>query len=353
VRSAAVTSMPLHAVPAPAQGALMRSVHGDVPQDRAVRVLSIDGGGVRGLVPAIVLAEIEARTGRGVADLFDVVAGTSTGAVLALGMNVPGERPNVPRWQALDCVEFYKVHLAEIFGQGGWQALAGVAGLIREKYDEGPLERVMGSYFADHRLSEALTNVVVPAYDLANSDVMLFDSRAAAADGAMDLPMRLVVRGATAAPTYFEPQLVSPPVAVQQHLLVDGGLFANNPGICAFIQAQRLKLGADVVMVSLGTGAALRKLRLGEVKSWGLAHWARPLLDIVLGSGSQATDHYLRSLLGGQRYFRFEPDLVGHGCSHRLDDASAENLVALEQAAKSLVASRSEEIDLACELLVR
>jgi uncharacterized protein len=154
-------------------------------------------------------------------------------------------------------------------------------------------------------------------------------------------------------PTYFEPALIGPPDAVREHLLVDGGIFANNPAMCAFMQAQRRHMGSDVVMVSLGTGSAVRSLRQEEVRSWGLAHWARPLLSLVLASASQATDHHLRSLLGDQRYFRFEAELDLYGCGHRLDDASEGNLAALEKAARGLISAKSAEIDRACQLLTR
>jgi uncharacterized protein len=340
--------------PAPAltQGALLRQVHGPEPHPRAVRVLSIDGGGVRGLVPAMVLAEIESRTRRHLADLFDIVAGASTGAVLAAGLAVPGDKAGVPRWNAEEGVQIYRERLPEVFDRPGWSALAG-SRLFREKYDEEPLEAMLYHYFGDSRLSEALTNVVVPAYDLANNDVVLFDSLEAKNDPALDLPMRVVVRGATAAPTYFEPELVGPPLAGREHLLVDGGIFANNPGVCAFMQVQRRHLGADVVMVSLGTGMMARSVSLAEVKSWGLAHWARPLFNLVMDSVSQATDHHLQSLLGDERYFRFEADLGLHGCNHRLDDASETNLAALQQAGEALIAATSAEIDRACALLDR
>jgi hypothetical protein len=329
----------------------MRQVHGDEPHQRAIRVLAIDGGGVRGLLPAMVLAEIEERTGRRLADLFDVVAGTSTGAVLAVGLAVPGDTPGVPRWKAEDGVEIYKGRLPEVFDRSGWQTVAAMGGLLHERYDEQPLEKMLQHYFGDYKLSEALTDVVVPAYDLANNDVLLFDSVAAKADPALDLPMRAVVRGATAAPTYFEPEAIGPPVTVGDHLLVDGGLFANNPATCAFMQVQRRHLGSDVVMVSLGTGAATHGFQRGEVKSWGLAHWARPLFNIVLDGVSQATDHHMRSLLGNERYFRFDGPL--DGCSHHLDDATEGNLTALEKSGHELISARSEDIDRACELLCR
>jgi hypothetical protein len=117
------------------------------------------------------------------------------------------------------------------------------------------------------------------------------------------------------------------------------------------MQAQRRHLGCDVIMVSLGTGAAVRPPHLGEVKSWGVAHWARPLFNLVLDSASQATDHHLRSLLGEQRYFRFQAAL--EGCDHRLDDASAANLSHLRQAGEAFIAAKSEDLDRACALLDR
>jgi patatin-like phospholipase/acyl hydrolase len=329
----------------------MRQAHGEQPQGRAIRALSIDGGGVRGLVPAMVLAEIEARTGKHIAELFDIVAGASAGSVLAVGLAVPGDVPGSPRWGAEEGVEIYKSRLAEVFDRSTWQAVASVGSLLREKYDEKPFEDLLSHYFGERMLSEAVTNVVVPAYDLANQDVLLFDSAAAEADRAMDMPMRVVVRGATAAPTYFEPAPVGPPIAHGHHLLVDGGIFANNPGICAFMQAQHRHLGDDVVLVSLGTGAPERPLNIEEVRSWGLAHWARPLVSLVMDGASRATDLHLRSLLGPERYFRLDPSL--DGCSHHLDDASRENLDALESAGKSLIASSSAEIDRVCELLCR
>lgn len=305
------------------------------------------------MVPAIVLAEIEARTGKPLVELFDIVAGASTGSVLALGLAVPGADGGAPRWRASDGVEIYKARLSEVFGRSPWQAVAGVGSLLHEKYDEGPLEALLEHYFGEARLSEALTNVIVPAYDLVSGDVLLFDTDRAKRDSALDVPMRLVVRGATAAPTYFEPERIGPPVVVDERLVVDGGIFANNPAVCGFMQAQQRYPGCDVVMVSLGTGSATRSLRLEEVKSWGLAHWARPLLNIVLSSASQATDHHLRSLLGEQRYFRFDPELDIHGCSRRLDDASEANIAALERSASALVRAASADLDRACELLER
>lgn len=193
--------------PVQAQGALIRQVHGVEPRQQAARVLSIDGGGVRGIMASLLLAEIERRTSRPVGELFDVVAGTSIGAVLAVGTSVPGPDGN-PRWQAQEGFEILRQRLPKVFERSGLKALAGAGGVLRERYDEGPVEDMLHLYFGDHKLSEAVTNVIVPAYDLANNDVLLFDSLLAASSPDMDLLMREVVRGATAAPTYFEPKAI-------------------------------------------------------------------------------------------------------------------------------------------------
>lgn len=342
--------MELTAGPAAAHGALLRQAHGEEPQREAVRVLSVDGGGVRGIVPALVLAEIERRTGRHAAELFDVLAGTSIGAVLSVGVTVPGD-DGKPRWRATDALDVYRSRMAEIFDRSSWKVLAGAGALLHERYDEAPVEAMLAYYFGDHMLSEALAHVIVPAYDLVSNDVLLFDSEAAKAAPETDIMMRLVIRGATAAPTYFEPEPVRPPAAPREQLLVDGGLFANNPGVCAFMQVQRRYRDADMIMVSLGTGGSEHPLPHSEVRSWGLAHWARPLFNLVMDSASKATHHHLRALLGDQRYFRFDPSL--QGCSHHLDDASPENLAALEEAGTRLIARCSQQIDRVCELVDR
>src|SRR5436305_15011351 len=119
-----------------------------------VRVLSIDGGGIRGVIPAVVLSEIERRTGRSVPDLFDLVAGTSTGGISALGLTAPGEG-GAPRWRAADLLELYRHEGGHIFSRSLWQRVRTVDGALGPRYAVRGLEAALERYFGDVRLRDA------------------------------------------------------------------------------------------------------------------------------------------------------------------------------------------------------
>ena len=104
-------------------------------------ILSIDGGGIRGIIPAMIIAEIERRTGCRTAELFDLIAGTSTGGVLALGLTVPHEKGNRPKYKASQLVSFYEEDGKEVF-HSFWQNVVSLHGLIDEKY---PLRPISGA----------------------------------------------------------------------------------------------------------------------------------------------------------------------------------------------------------------
>src|SRR4051794_2784100 len=200
------------------------------------RVLSIDGGGVRGLVAALVLADLERRTARPVAQLFDLVAATSTGAIVGLGLLRPGA-DGTPARTAAEVAEFYSSTSRAVFSRSAWHRLRTLDGVLGPKYRSTVLDRVLRREFDDVALSEALSDVLVTAYDLHTRRPFFFKSRDIVEGRATDQPMWLVARSSSAAPTYFLP-------AASQHRtgrrwLVDGGVFANNPTLCALVELRR------------------------------------------------------------------------------------------------------------------
>ncbi|MEO1088356.1 MAG: patatin-like phospholipase family protein, partial [Acidobacteriota bacterium] len=92
------------------------------------KILAIDGGGIRGLIPALVLEAMEEKTGRPVSEIFDLVAGTSTGGILALGLVRPGDGGG-PAYSAADLAELYERRGGQIFTSSGWHRLRSVGGL--------------------------------------------------------------------------------------------------------------------------------------------------------------------------------------------------------------------------------
>src|SRR3954447_2106513 len=130
----------------------------------SVSVLSIDGGGIRGVIPATILQAIEEQMKRPIAEGFDVIAGTSTGGILALGLTKPaGKGARTPAFSAHDLLSLYVDHGHEIFDKTIWNT---VKVLVDERYSVKPLEALMKERFGETMLSEALTEVVIPTYDL-------------------------------------------------------------------------------------------------------------------------------------------------------------------------------------------
>jgi predicted acylesterase/phospholipase RssA len=302
-----------------------------------LKVLSIDGGGIRGIIPALVLAEIERRSGRPAAQTFDLIAGTSTGGLLACALAKPDALP------AEQLVALYEDEGPKIFSRSVFQRIRSAEGLIDEKYDARALEEVLDRYLDTARLRDATTDIIVTAYDTERRAPEFFKSARAREDGDRDAPLREVARATAAAPTYFEPALVA------GRPLIDGGVFAVNPGMCALAEVLRYTPDAEVVLISLGTGQLTRPFPYDEVKDWGLVEWARPLIDVVFDGASDVVDYQLAQLLSAQRFFRFQTELIG--ASDDLDDASEANLRALRRTGERLIAERTDDLDAAVAAL--
>lgn len=311
-------------------------------------ILSIDGGGIRGIIPAMVLDYIEDRTHARVADLFDVIAGTSTGGILALGLTRPDERGK-PQFTARALVDLYardgqKIFPHELFGK--------LRQVIEEKYPADGLEEVLKSNFEDVRLREALTGVMVTAYDIERRQPIFFRSkRAKDSPGDRDFLMRDVARATSAAPTYFEPLRLAAEPPRADYTLVDGGVFANNPAMCAFVDAYAGKARSDqTLMVSLGTGVLTRALPYSEARRWGLAGWGRKILDVVFDGVSDTVDYQLAQILG-DRYHRFQTKLE-RACDE-MDDASDRNVQNLKLEGEELIETHTAELNGVCDKLIR
>lgn len=306
-----------------------------------IRVLSIDGGGIRGIIPSLVLAELERRAGRPAADLFDLVAGTSTGGILALALTQPGPDGR-PAHTAEQLVELYETEGPRIFSRDLLQRIRSVDGLIDEKYSAKGLESALQRYLHDTRLPDALTSVLVTAYDTTAREPVLLRR-------GDDLAMRDAARATAAAPTYFEPLPLR--MEGRERSLIDGGVFATNPAMLAYAEVARTHPGAEVALLSIGTGQLTRPLPYERVRRWGLLEWARPIIDVVFDGVADTIDLELEALLGpgSGRYWRLQTALTE--ASDDLDDASPQNLRALRRQGERLAAQRAADLDQAIAVL--
>jgi patatin-like phospholipase/acyl hydrolase len=311
-----------------------------------MKVLSIDGGGIRGLIPALVLAEIERRTGRRIAEMFDLIAGTSTGGILACGLCRRGEDGR-PAMTAEELAELYLSEGPKIFDRSLVKQVTSLGGLVDEKYDDTGLNAALDTYLGDARLKEVLADVMITAYDIQDRFAFFFRSARARRDDAYDFSLAEAARASSAAPSYFEPIEVTDAAGARTYPLIDGGVYAVNPAMCAY--AEVVGGGAELeVLASLGTGSQTRRYEFDDVTGWGQIEWVRPLLDMVFDGVADTVD-FEAATLARDRYRRFQAEL--RYSSDALDDAGEGNLRRLEGDAERLIAERTADIESLCEVI--
>ncbi len=323
---------------------------------KLVKILSLDGGGIRGIVPALLLAEIERRTRRPVAKLFDLVAGTSTGAILALGLTIPKD-PGGPLYRADEFAGMYAREGPRIFSRSLWHRVTGCNNLINVKYSSAGIEQVLEEFFGESRLAHAATRVLVTSYEIERNFPFFFKSFNARTRSDYDFPTRHVARAASAAPTYFEPMKLPTGSTNTDHFtLIDGGVYANNPAACALVEARTTHPEASgFLVVSLGTGSLRHSLRYDAARNWGVAKWAAPLLSVVFDGASSTVDYQMRQLMPDvprepKHYYRFQTRLEPRQRS--LDNTCAANIKALQALANNLIEKQSADLDELCETLL-
>jgi uncharacterized protein len=325
-------------------------MHGAPEPQGETTILSIDGGGIRGVIPAVVLDQIEKRTqGTPICELFDVIAGTSTGGILALGLTCPGETAG-PRYTASALLEMYRREGPRIFPH---EFLGAIKQLFGPKYSERGRRQVLTERFGETRLKDALTEVIVTSYDIQGRRPIFFRATEARARETHDFAMRDVALATSAAPTYFRPVVLPDRESRGEMVLVDGGVFANNPGMCGFVDrtaAQGQMPGT--LMVSLGTGELTKPLRYRAAKRWGLIGWGQHILNVVFDGVTEAVEYQLKTILGPAAFHRFQVTLTES--EEPMDDATTANVAALIALAEELVDRCGPELDAVCvELMSR
>lgn len=307
-----------------------------------VRVLAIDGGGIRGIIPATVLADLELRAGRPVSELFDLIVGTSTGGILALALTAPAQDGR-PRFTASEVIDLYVHEGPRIFRRSVFDRIRSADGALDEKYPSDGLVDVLTESFGDLRLREARSEVLVTAYDTVGRAPFFFRSSGARTDPHEDWAMREAAHATSAAPSYFEPVRLG-----DQLSLIDGGVFAANPAMCALAEVLRAREPHEMLMVSLGTGRQTRSLPWKRVRNWGALEWARPVIDILLDGQADAVDFQAGQVLE-DRYWRIQTEL--RDANDDLDDASEDNLAALRREGDAVVEREASTLAQVAELL--
>lgn len=279
------------------------------------RILSLDGGGIRGIFTAAFLSQLEERVDGDIGSYFDLIAGTSTGGIVAcaLAMGIPAARIEQlymdtgasifrrlhPRRSRTNRLLVYAAN--RLLGRMGldWDMLMG------PRYGDAALKHELAAVFAERdRIGFARTRLVIPAVDLTSGKTVVFKT-AHLPEFDTDYKRSVVdvLLATTAAPTYFPPAVLG-----SNGAYADGGLWANNPCVVAFVEATRIAdycaatgtpsfARSDVHILSIGTGSDNYSL-LPTPKACGIAWWADKLVDSVLTSQAQGVGFQAAQLLG-------------------------------------------------------
>jgi uncharacterized protein len=295
------------------------------------RILSLDGGGIRGLVSCHWLGGVEdalAQGGKpGLLERFDLLAGSSTGAIVACGVAI-GLAPR-------ELARLYRQHRHLIFpgmAERLWSRAGRMLtqGVSAPRYDGKGLEKVLQQVFGTTTLGQAKKPLLVTSYDTIARKPIVFKSFK---PEHADLPMWEVCRASSAAPTYFPAHGMT--VEGRKRAMIDGGVVANNPTACAIAEAMRKDARVDsaqnLVVLSVGTGERSRPIDLKSAQSWGAIEWAIPIIDVLFDGNTDAVD-YIAQHLVGDGYFRLQAELLT-GLDD-LDDVSATNIAALDAMAQ-------------------
>ncbi len=277
------------------------------------RILSFDGGGIRGVLTLTLLQRLTQAAPKLVQNA-DLLAGTSTGGIIALAL-AAGKSLS-------DVLQLYRDHGREIFDRSWLRDVADLGDLLGAEYDPANLQRLLQAEFGDLRLDQLNRRVLIPSFELDNGaadparrtwkPVFFHNFPGSDSDGAEQAVA--VALSTSAAPTYFP----------SHGVFIDGGVAANNPSLAALAQTQdpRAELQprpalADVRLLSLGTGAALSYIA-GTAHDWGSAQWVKPLVNLLLDANLGIADYQCAQLLR-DHYWRLAPTFPP-GTNFKLDD---------------------------------
>ncbi|XP_058777906.1 patatin-like protein 1 [Vicia villosa] len=320
-----------------------------------VTILSIDGGGVRGIIPATILEFLESQLQKldgesaRLADYFDVMAGTNTGGLVAAMLSAPDDKQR-PLYSAKDIKSFYLEHSSKIFPQSSWLGSIKKVLTSGPKYDGKYLHSIVREKLGEIRMHQTLTNIIIPTFDIKTRHIKFFSSY----PPCLDARLSDVCIGATAMPIYFPPYYFKNQDRdgnTQEFNLIDGAIYASNPTLIAIREVTNHNQNIDFnsikpkkcsgfLIISLGTGSPEKKV----VEKWGfldwLAHGVSPPEFLTQSSGLGVYSHLARF-----NYLRIQDDTLT-GINSSFDISTKTNLENLCQIGESLLKKPVSSVNL-------
>ncbi|KAI5354532.1 Hypothetical predicted protein [Prunus dulcis] len=346
-----------------------------------ITVLSIDGGGIRGLIPGTILAFLESELQKldgedaRLADYFDVIAGTSTGGLVTAMLTAPDEN-NRPLFAANDIKEFYLNECPKIFPQNTCPLFPHVTKIIKAltgpKYNGKYLHSLVRQKLGDKKLHQTLTNVVIPTFDIRNLQPTIFSSFEVNHKPCFDALLSDICIGTSAAPTYLPAHYFETKDGegnVKEFNLIDGGVAANNPTLLAIGEVTKaiIKGSSDFfpikpmdygrfLVISLGTGSPKDEVKYNahDAAKWGMLNWltsggSTPIINVFSYSSADMVDLNLsvvfQALHSEKNYLRIQDDKL-QGDVASVDVATQKNLDSLVKVGEGLLKQPVSKVNL-------
>lgn len=323
---------------------------------KKIRILSIDGGGMRGIIPATTLVYIEKKLQQEtknlnvrLANYFDLIVGTSTGAILGGFLVVPNaQSPSLitKKYTAQQALDFYVKEGYSIFNASKKRGMAVRRLFNATTYKPYRLEEIFENVFGELRLEDIPTPFVATTYDLLTQKAFFFSSLDNQNEERSFL-MKDVMRATSAAPTYFPAAKIQNYHTGKEMYTIDGGVFANNPALCAYAEAREIRFdkkpfpkAKDMLLLSLGTGGGQIDLpNAYNSPRWGVFSWAKSAPNIMLDGSAETVDYQLKRIFktlsssNQANYKRIDfPADITKPYDKDMAEASSKNIAALKSA---------------------
>ncbi|KAE8651941.1 patatin-like protein 3 [Cucumis sativus] len=350
---------------------------------KRITILSIDGGGIRGIIPGTILAFLESKLQEldgpdvRIADYFDVISGTSTGGLVTSMLTAPDEN-NRPLYAAKDLTRFYIEHGPKIFPQRN-HFLSSVMDIFGKvtgpKYDGKYLRTLINNLLGDTTLKETLTQVIIPAFDIKRLQPVIFTTVEAKLDELKNPKLADVCISTSAAPTILpshEFEIKDSKGNKRRFDMVDGAVAANNPTLAAMTHVRKemsiwkekselmpikpMETSKRMLILSLGTGAPKNEEKYSAAVSskWGILGWiyhsgSTPIIDIFSDASADMVDYHIASIFQSEHhqknYLRIQDDTLS-GVVASVDVATEENLLKLIEVGEDLLKKQLSRVNL-------
>lgn len=307
-----------------------------------IRILAIDGGGVYGLLPAHVLKYVEEKAQKPITELFDVVMGTSTGALLSVLLTVPGKE-NQPKYSARDVIDIYNEDGKWIFYSPWYHRILTLNGWIGPKYMTKERSRIFHKYLGNLYFDQLMNNVVIPAYGVNEREPLLFINWKEKSMEDINFAVSDLLMGAVSPPGFF-PSVVFGS-RQDRFVLADGAIFVNNPALAATLIAMKVYPNKKYILVSLGTGETkIEPQKADAVIDWGDIQWGEEIVPVFMQSSMKFDNVLLEKAFPFPvEVFRFNKEISGF--KRAIDDIAPSNLDRLNKEGESIVRKNKKRLN--------